>query len=132
MITGSLPDNPLPQGHPAAKLMNASYAAWHLCMSLLACRGGATDVLITEVRDALADAIIHTALMAQRAPELEAENGALREALLKVERWRQHLRSCELAPCRQMGDSLTREESQYARPAMEAVVSALKLPPDKV
>ncbi len=58
-LTGSLPTpDALPDGHPAAKLMNASYAAWHLCMSLLACREGATDDLIIEVRDVLADAIM--------------------------------------------------------------------------
>lgn len=61
-MTGSLPTpDVLPKGHPAAKLMNASYGAWHLCMSLLACREGATDDLIRECRDGLADAIIHTA-----------------------------------------------------------------------
>lgn len=69
MITGSLPENPLPKDHPAAKLMNASYGAWHLCMSLLACREGATDELIVGVRDALADAIIQTALMELRPPD---------------------------------------------------------------
>jgi hypothetical protein len=69
-MTGGLPTpDVLPKGHPAAKLMNASYAAWHLCMSLLACREGATDLLIIEVRDALADAIVHTALMAERPPD---------------------------------------------------------------
>jgi hypothetical protein len=42
------------------KLLRAAAAAYHLCESLLAYREGATDELITEIRDALKVAIADT------------------------------------------------------------------------
>lgn len=63
----------LPGGHPAAELMRASYAAWHLSMALLACRDGPTDDLIIGVRDALAEAILITVLAAQMAETIKTE-----------------------------------------------------------
>jgi hypothetical protein len=46
--------------------------AWHLCQSLLACRDGATDELIIEVRDALAEQI---AIGEKQASMLPADKG---------------------------------------------------------